>query len=784
MKRIWSGITKRVLTQRVGAVAMILAMLGILFFQYTPQIRQTARDVFTIGTVEAAGVADATADGVADNIECQALVTALPATGGRLYILTGTYVWANGATVTDASPAITISGTGYGTYITAGDGVTSPFTAGASNWTFRDFRTNVTRAVFLTAMGATTGWSWENVTFSDVYVAYQTDNATTGTAWNIPTGRGATIYAAASNATATEKAQADYVSTGVAGSDDELIEAAIVAANGGDVGLSSGIFSINAAIDITVGAFRLFGTGLGTDIQSTNAMTAYAIVVAPGLNEVWIDNIHMRGAVTTGQATGGGVYAKDILYLHLAHMSIANYPEYGVWVDHAGGGSGSQVYFHAIDNGAGGLGDCGFYLNTCAGHISDMWMEFNTGSAFDLVDCHGLVITNVFSQANGSNLDPVLKISGTTTDSAFSNFSISGAKATAVSVGGASNFNTFSNFVLGNPGRSVTNTYNGFEFIGTSHYNTATNIAVYWDGVVAERPLYCFYEAATAYNNSIIGGSVFGAETANVYSASATPFKIIGLEGYISSFLVKDIVGRLLPVVGDVRLLIPCAEVSGTTVNDYTSKQHAMTASTALQSWVVPPDQVGKVTYYSQQVGDNYTISVADHADFTFNDAGGLGFSVVVLAKMTNTADPRNFISKWNNGGADRREWSFYVDGTELLTLQLYDETADKTPYRVSNAAITLGSWVVFGATYDGGGGATAATGITLYQNGLVIASTATNDGAYVSMQNTASTVVLMSRAAGEWFRGSQSVVIVTAKEMTADEHYAVAQTLLSLVGY
>ncbi len=158
------------------AVFLVMAALLILSLVYYAvpdagnKLSSSLRSTFTMQTAEAAGVADATCDGTADNAQAQALVTALPANGGRLYMLTGTYVWANGTTVTRAIDNVTISGTGRGTYLT-GDGVTAPFTAGGNNWVLEDLRVQVTTAVLLTAMGATTGWEWRNVTTSDGFYA-------------------------------------------------------------------------------------------------------------------------------------------------------------------------------------------------------------------------------------------------------------------------------------------------------------------------------------------------------------------------------------------------------------------------------------------------------------------------------------------------------------------------------------------------------------------------------------------------------------------------------------
>jgi hypothetical protein len=233
---VFKNLIRKLSTNKAITIMLVVALCGMLAYEAVPRVFNNiatgVKDVFTLtnSATQATGVADATCDGVADNVQALALVSALPATGGRVYILTGTYVWANGTTVTDASPAVTISGTGYGTYITALDGVTSPFTAGANNWVLENMRFNVTTAVLTTAMGATTGWEWHNITTSDGYFAYRTDNATTGTSWNIPTGRTATYTIAASDAPAHVKAQADEVLTGA--SMETQINAALVTLNG------------------------------------------------------------------------------------------------------------------------------------------------------------------------------------------------------------------------------------------------------------------------------------------------------------------------------------------------------------------------------------------------------------------------------------------------------------------------------------------------------------------------------------------------------------------------
>jgi hypothetical protein len=82
------------------------------------------------------------------------------------------------------------------------------------------------------------------------------------------TGIGPHLFVAASNATAAEKARADYSCTG--SNDDVQIQAAITAlpANGGMVELSSGTFTTAATINIIRASVALIGQGIGVTIIS------------------------------------------------------------------------------------------------------------------------------------------------------------------------------------------------------------------------------------------------------------------------------------------------------------------------------------------------------------------------------------------------------------------------------------------------------------------------------------------------------------------------------------
>lgn len=191
--------------------------------------------------------------------------------------------------------------------------------------------------------------------------------------------------------------------------------------------------------------------------------------------------------------------------------------------------------------------------------------------------------------------------------------------------------------------------------------------------------------------------------------------------------------------------------------------------------WTYDADITARISTQGQGIivsfnGTSNEADTPDTANTSFGDASNDSpLSIVSLANITDTAADRVLFAKYNIGGA-AREYAFLVNGTgDTLQLNLYDESDDKQPVRTSDAAITQGALHLFAATYDGGGGATAMDGVTLYEDAAVIASTATNDIAYVAMENTAALPSVGALAAAVApFAGTMGFCAVYAAELSA----------------
>ncbi len=74
------------------------------------------------------------------------------------------------------------------------------------------------------------------------------------------------------------------------------------------------------------------------------------------------------------------------------------------------------------------------------------------------------------------------------------------------------------------------------------------------------------------------------------------------------------------------------------------------------------------------------------------------------------------------------------IERGDTLAFYARDESASVNVSRISDSAVPQGRWLFIVLTYDATGGATAMNGATLYTDGSVEASSATNNASYVAM--------------------------------------------------
>ena len=123
----------------------------------------------------------------------------------------------------------------------------------------------------------------------------------------------------------------------------------------------------------------------------------------------------------------------------------------------------------------------------------------------------------------------------------------------------------------------------------------------------------------------------------------------------------------------------------------------------------------------------------------------------------------------------NNREWLFEIEGGGALDIILYDEdhASNERIRTTADSALATGVWVFVVATYDGSAN---ATGLNLYQDGALVASTDLDEAGFASMRDKGSTVMLAHYNATPaglfdgWMAGGPLGLFFVQKELSADE--------------
>lgn len=321
----------------------------------------------------------------------QNALNALPAVGGKINLMnTNNATITFTGTVARAIPNVIWQGSGTAAVFT-NNGVTALFSAGGqTGWVFRDIATD---AGGITQSADTV---LENVRIGTTLYALKT----TG---NYPTGRGNALVVAASDASALEKAQADYIvdsaanETGHYQHDDYWINLAInsLGVDGGRVQLTSGNYTTSAPIvlwDNTSKAYSVILAGQGkyvTTIKPISGSTFNAIEnlqtdIPAGTGQYReIDDL---GINFTSPTAGSGIYASN----NSTTQSLFDFAVYRVSVS---GAFGYGIY-------AGGT-----LVQTWGTRIEDCWVEFSHGVGVHAFSNQAYIAKNFIAYGDNIGLE-------------------------------------------------------------------------------------------------------------------------------------------------------------------------------------------------------------------------------------------------------------------------------------------------------------------------------------------------------------------------------------------
>jgi hypothetical protein len=255
---------------------------------------------------------------------------------------------------------------------------------------------------------------------------------------------------AASNSSSADKALAKYVCDSK--DDQKEISSAIKAANGGEVRIAAGTYSISSSISVSYTGTTLSGAGSATIL---NAASTNGIFFIPEKNS----NVTIQNLVIVGNSTGtaNGIDFKGPATT-LINIESKNWAQYAIRSSSAS--TGSQIIGCTTYNSFGGI--------ALQNHTNDVLVQ-NCVSYNNQM--HGITI------GGGSNI---------TIDSS----TCYGNKYNGINVSGGSTYNTISNNHSYSNGKTGTKWgFNGICIIGAgNNYNTVINNlcedngSVKWEG--------------------------------------------------------------------------------------------------------------------------------------------------------------------------------------------------------------------------------------------------------------------------------------------------------------
>ena len=162
-------------------------------------------------------------------------------------------------------------------------------------------------------------------------------------------------------------------------------------------------------------------------------------------------------------------------------------------------------------------------------------------------------------------------------------------------------------------------------------------------------------------------------------------------------------------------------------------------------------------------------IDLGDNNLFSFgNGTTDTPFSLMGWFKVTDVVALRPLAGKSALNAAEYGLW--WLDASSIR-VHIVDASLAVQCTRIMDVAPSLGVWLFVGVTYNGVGGASAGNGITMYLNGAVRASTATNNANYVAMENGTGSFMIGSRTEADiWHKGTSGDTWLYSKVLTANE--------------
>ncbi len=245
-----------------------------------------------------------------------------------------------------------------------------------------------------------------------------------------------------------------------------------------------------------------------------------------------------------------------------------------------------------------------------------------------------------------------------------------------------------------------------------------------------------------------------------------------------------------LQIIGTTGIIIPIGDDNHqngarTTVTTVGEEQVVFTYSKAIDTWDSPLGFEGPSGGVPVITFDGVD-EEADSPDAAYWSNTLDAMSWAAWVDLTD-ATSSTFLAKYTESG-NLREWRFHLTSGDDLQFIISDEDDAVSPNAtldsLTDTAISESTWVFLTATYDGSAN---ASGINLYVDGALVASTDTDDANFTSGRDTTATVELGMGNGANFFDGKMAGgplgPVFTKIELTADQILRLYQHDRALLG-
>ena len=189
-----------------------------------------------------------------------------------------------------------------------------------------------------------------------------------------------------------------------------------------------------------------------------------------------------------------------------------------------------------------------------------------------------------------------------------------------------------------------------------------------------------------------------------------------------------SVMSQVLAILGETGVVAPLVDpAQQLTFTTAGAIQQVFTWTKLLNEFDTPVSTQGTIEVVTFNGIDEGATSQPNGYWVTGDGSTDTPFSIGVWVNLTRTGRENLLV---RDSGSGRGSWRF---GTNRLLLR--DQSARSQVRRDRNTVPSLETWHFLVVTYSGAGGPGAANGITMYEDGVVAASTATNAGGYLAME-------------------------------------------------